>query len=94
MTGEIKITPIPINQAISSFKESVQSVQASIPSEIKGNNQLGFLKRINDINRTYSLLLNEYQALLTEHIGETEASIEKIEEMDESLANFSFFKGD
>lgn len=93
MTGEIKITPIPINQAISSFKESVQAVQASIPSDIKGDNQLGFLKRVNDINRTYSLLLNEYQVLLTKHIGETEASIGKIEEMDESLANFSFFKG-
>ena len=93
MTSEIKIVLVPIDQAISSLKESVESVQASIPSEIKGDNQLGFLERVNDINRTYSLLLNEYQALLTEHIGETENSIEKIEEMDESLANFSFFKG-
>lgn len=93
MTSEIKIVHVPIDQAISSLKESVQSVQASIPSEIKGDNQLGFLERVSDINRTYSLLLNEYQALLTEHIGETETSIEKIEEMDESLANFSFFKG-
>jgi hypothetical protein len=92
VTGEIKITPIPIDQAISSLKESVQSVQAFFSSEIKGDNQLGLLKEVNEINRTYSLILNEYQALLTQHLTETETSIEKIKETDQSLANFSIFK--
>jgi hypothetical protein len=92
VTSEIKITPIPIDQAISSLKESVQSVQAFFPSEIKGDNQLGFLKEVNEINRTYSLILNEYQALLTQHLTETETSIEKIKETDQSLAKFSIFK--
>jgi hypothetical protein len=92
VTSEIKITPIPIDHAISSLKESVQSFQASFPSEIKGDNQLGFLEEVNEINRTYSLILNEYQALLTQHLTETETSIEKIKETDQSLANFSIFK--
>ena len=92
MIGEIKITPIPIDQAISSLKESVQSFQTFLPTEIKGANHLEFIKEMNDINRTYSLLLNDYQALLTKHLDGTETSIEKIKETDQSLANFSIFK--
>lgn len=92
MSTEIKIVHHPIDQAMTTLKGSVQSLQASFPSEIKGDNQLEFLKQVNDLNEAYSALLNNYQTLIRQHIEVTEESIEAIKETDQSLANFSLYK--
>lgn len=92
MSTEIKIVHHPIDQAMTTLKGSVQSFQASLPSEIKGDNQLEFLKQVNDLNEAYSALLNDYQTLIRQHIEVTEESIEAIKRTDQSLANFSLYK--
>ncbi|MGY0692377.1 DUF5344 family protein [Virgibacillus sp. FSP13] len=88
MSTEIKIEQNPIKQAISVLEGSAQNFESAFPEKIEGENQLDLLDQLNQLNHSYSSLIESYKLLLLHHINITEGSVESLIETDQLLADY------
>ncbi|MEI3611231.1 DUF5344 family protein [Pseudogracilibacillus sp. SO30301A] len=83
---EIKITEAPIRQSVNALSTSTQALSSSI-STIEGESQLECIAKINEINQTYILILEQYKALLLQNSNVTEDTVEALIEKDRGIAD-------
>lgn len=89
MAKEIKIVYRPIELAVSELKTSTRELTHRLRIPVQGTNQLTVLQQLQEINYTYTSLINTYQSLMLQHVNLIEKSIESLQEEDQALSHIT-----
>ncbi|WP_412055767.1 DUF5344 family protein [Bacillus haynesii] len=79
-TGEAK-------QALSKLKHSSHSMNASVPTDIKGLNHLDTTKKIEELNQTINMIASSYASAFSKQVAQTESAVDAMMDTDKQLAS-------
>ncbi|MCY8038369.1 YwqI/YxiC family protein [Bacillus paralicheniformis] len=87
MGQEIKVNTGEVKQALSNLKHSSHSMKASVPTDIKGQNQLNATKKIEELNRAIHKIASSYASAFSKQAAQTESAVEGMQGTDKQLAS-------
>ncbi|MGO4899044.1 YwqI/YxiC family protein [Bacillus sp. GM2] len=87
MGQEIKVNTGEVKQALSNLKHSSHSMKASVPTDIKGQNQLDATMKIEELNQTINKIASSYASAFSKQAAQTESAVEAMKDTDKQLAS-------
>lgn len=87
MSSEVKVVQTPVEQALGNLKQSIQALEPSFAKDIKGENVLDVMDKLNEMNHSLQEVLSLYQELLIQSEASTTQAVEAIKQTDEQLAS-------
>ncbi|WP_307894440.1 YwqI/YxiC family protein [Bacillus swezeyi] len=87
MGQEIKVKTGEVKEAVSKLKHSSDSMKASVPTDVKGQNHLDTAKKIEELNQSINKIAASYASAFSKQIAQTESAVEAIKDTDKQLAS-------
>ncbi|ASB91078.1 YwqI/YxiC family protein [Bacillus sonorensis] len=87
MSQEIKVKTGEVKQALSKLKHSASAINPAVPTDIKGQNKLDVVDKIEDMNKDLKKLTTAYASALSKQIVQTESAVEMMKDTDKKLAS-------
>ncbi|MDA7026456.1 DUF5344 family protein [Bacillus sp. CLL-7-23] len=87
MSKEIKIKSGEVKSALSTLKNATKTTKTTVPTDIKGKNNLDVVKKIEGMNKDLKNLTDEYDHAFSLQIAQTEAAIDMMEDADKKVAS-------
>ncbi|GIN69125.1 YwqI/YxiC family protein [Bacillus sonorensis] len=87
MSQEIKVKTGEVKQALSKLKHSASAIKPAVPTDIKGQNKLDVVDKIEDMNKDLKKLTTAYASALSKQIVQTESAVEMMKDTDKKLAS-------
>ena len=85
--SEIKVAQTPIEQSLGNLKQSAQALEPSFAKDMKGDNVLDMVEKLNEMNHSLEEVLRLYQELLIQNEASTKQAVETIKQTDEQVAS-------
>ncbi|MBU5465355.1 YwqI/YxiC family protein [Virgibacillus sp. MSJ-26] len=86
MSGEIKVTRVPVEQGISELRSSIQGLETTFGQDIEGDNKLEVVTLYNEIKQECDELLVQFKALFENNVQSTDDSVAEFQETERMVA--------
>ncbi|MFS0749852.1 YwqI/YxiC family protein [Oceanobacillus sp. 1P07AA] len=84
--AEIKLNRSPVEQKLQDYETSVNQVKLEGISDIRGNNNVEVVEKINKLNRRLGELTERYREISTKHISSAYRALDSLEEEERMAA--------
>ncbi|MCT1577038.1 YwqI/YxiC family protein [Oceanobacillus kimchii] len=84
--GEIKLNRSPVEHKLQDYEKAVNQVKLEGISDIRGNNNVEVVEKINQLNRRLGELTERYREISTKHISSAYRALDSLEEEERMAA--------
>ncbi|WP_017798630.1 YwqI/YxiC family protein [Oceanobacillus kimchii] len=84
--GEIKLNRSPVEHKLQDYEKAVNQVKLKGISDIRGNNNVEVVEKINQLNQRLQELTERYREISTKHLFTAYRTLDSLEEEERMAA--------
>ncbi|GLO68095.1 MULTISPECIES: YwqI/YxiC family protein [Oceanobacillus] len=84
--GEIKLNRSPVEHKLQDYEKAVNQVKLEGISDIRGNNNVEVVEKINQLNQRLQELTERYREISTKHLSTAYRALDSLEEEERMAA--------
>ncbi|WP_249872408.1 YwqI/YxiC family protein [Oceanobacillus saliphilus] len=84
---EVKLDDSSVKQAMERMNQTIQSLDPTIPQNVKGKNALDVVEKLHAITQTLEDVVKQYQDLTIQNLESTRGAVEALKESEKQAAD-------